>query len=193
MNPHKVCKLAQLVMDRHHSDMDHIEGFQLHTELHHLSCLTAPEQCDRSMREILNKRYTPPQFEAPFPMSHPSLDHKLIPHTQLTWESHGPGLTTPGPDSAFDIEHWARYIFYHGRPGCPNPFISVAFNYAFHIHYRSIFRHLLCRALAPASSVAWAIFTHHFVCLTAVPRRYRDFIQECPEVEPPQWTAWRLP
>jgi hypothetical protein len=43
----------------------------------------------------------------------------------------------------------------------------VAFNYAFHIHYRSVFRHLLCCPLAPASSVAWAIFTHHFVCLTA--------------------------
>jgi hypothetical protein len=43
MNPCEVRKLAQLVMDRHHSDTDCIEGFQLHAELHHLTCLTAPE------------------------------------------------------------------------------------------------------------------------------------------------------
>jgi hypothetical protein len=122
------------------------------------------------MREILDKRYMPPQFEAPFLMSHPGWNHELIPCVRLTWESCGPGLSTPGPDSAFDIEQWARYILYHGRPGCPNPFVGVAFNYAFHVHYHNVFGHLLCRALAPTSSVAWAIFTCHFACLTAVPR-----------------------
>jgi hypothetical protein len=130
------------------------------------------------MREILDKCYTPPQFEAPFPTSHPGWDHELIPRTQLTWESRGPGLTTHGPDSAFNIEQWVRYILYHGCPGCLNPFVGVAFNYVFHIHYRSIFGYLLCCALAPTSSVAWAIFTHHFTCLTAVPCCYQDLVQE---------------
>jgi hypothetical protein len=43
MNPCEVRKLVQLVMDRHHSDTDCIEGFRLHAELHHPSRLTAPE------------------------------------------------------------------------------------------------------------------------------------------------------
>jgi hypothetical protein len=54
----------------------------------------------------------------------------------------------------------------------------VAFNYVLHIHYRSIFGHLLCCALAPTSSVARAIFTRHFACLTTVPCRYQDLVQE---------------
>jgi hypothetical protein len=178
MNPREVRKLVQLVMDRHYSDTDRIEGFRLHAELHHLTRLTTSERRDRSMREILDKHYTPPQLEAPFPTSHPGWNHKLVPRVRLTWESRGPGLSTPSPNSAFDIEQWARYILYHGRPGCPNPFVGVAFNHAFHIHYRSVFGHLLCCALAPASSVARAIFTRHFACLTAVPRRYRDLVQE---------------
>jgi hypothetical protein len=72
----------------------------------------------------------------------------------------------------------ARYILYHDRPGCPNPFVGLAFNYALHLHYQSVFSHLLCRALAPAAAIAWAIFTRHFACITAVPRRYHDLVGE---------------
>jgi hypothetical protein len=43
MNPREVRKLAQLMMDRHHSDMDRIEDFRLHAELYHLTHLAAPE------------------------------------------------------------------------------------------------------------------------------------------------------
>jgi hypothetical protein len=71
-----------------------------------------------------------------------------------------------------------RYILYHGRPGCANPFIGVAFNYAFHVHYRSMFRHLLCHALAPASSTARAVFTRHFACLITVPHHYQELVQD---------------
>jgi hypothetical protein len=79
MNPHELCKLTQFVRDTHNSDMDCIEGFRLHAELHHLSCLTAPELHDRTMRGILgDSQYAPPHFNAPFPTSHTGWHHKPI-------------------------------------------------------------------------------------------------------------------
>jgi hypothetical protein len=59
-----------------------------------------------------------------------------------------------------------------------NLFIGVAFNYAFHVHYQSVFGHLLCCALAPASSMARAVFTCHFACLIAVPHHYQELVQD---------------
>jgi hypothetical protein len=114
MNLHELCKLMQFMWDTHNSDMDRIEGFRLHAELHCLSRLTAPEQRDRTMREILrDSQYAPPHFDTPFPTSHTGWHHEPIPHARITWEFCGPGLPTPGPSSAFNIEQWARYILYH--------------------------------------------------------------------------------
>jgi hypothetical protein len=88
----------------------------------------------------------------------------------------GAGLSTPRPATTLDLEAWAQYILYHGRPGCPNPFVGLAFNYTLHLHYQSVFGHLLCRALAPAAAIAWAMFTRHFACIAAMPRRYHDLV-----------------
>jgi hypothetical protein len=105
MNPHELRKLTQFVQNTHNSNMDCIEGFRLHTELHHLSCSTALELHDRTMREILgNSQYAPPHFDAPFPTSHTGWHHEPIPCARIAWESHGLGLPTPGPSSAFNIE-----------------------------------------------------------------------------------------
>jgi hypothetical protein len=176
MNPREVRKLAQLVMDTHRSDADRIEGFRLHAELRRISRLSAPERRDRAMTEILDDRNLPPRFGAPFPPEHPRWDHKPIPRRPSTWS--GAGLRTPDPSAAFDLELWAKYIQYHGRPGSSNPFVGLAFNYALHVNYRSVFGYLLCRALAPASTIARSVFSRHFACIVAVPRRYRDLVQE---------------
>jgi hypothetical protein len=179
MNPYELCKLTQFVRNTYNHDEDCIEGFRLHAELHRLSHLTAPERHDRTMREIVgDSQYAPPHFDAPFPTSHTSWHHEPIPHARIVWESRGPGLPTPGPSSAFSMEQWMRYILYHGQPGCMNPFIGVAFNHVFHVHYHSIFGHLLFHALAPVSSTARAVFTCHFTCLIVVPHCYQELVQD---------------
>ena len=96
------------------------------------------------MNTVLEDDYQSSQVTSPFPRDHSTWSHERIPRDTSSWSLTGPhhtspGLTIPEASQMFALADWARYILYHRRPGTPNQFIGIAFNYALQVHYRSVF------------------------------------------------------
>jgi hypothetical protein len=85
----------------------------------------------------------------------------------------------------------AQYVTLHACPGGPNPFVGLAFNYAYQVHYRTVFGYALSRILSPPSSHARSVFVCHFSCLMAIPHRYLEYVQDWAKLhdQPPQFPS----
>jgi hypothetical protein len=151
MNPIEVRRLAQLVMNGHANSTDRADGYRLITELRRISIRMIPERRDRSMREVASDSGLPANFTLPFPRGHAIWDHDTIPRPPVEGRL---GVSMPAPNAGLDIELWAQYVTLHARPGGPNPFVELAFNYAYQVHYCTVFGYALSRILGPPSSHA---------------------------------------
>ena len=128
------------------------------------------------MLEALEDNYHPSQIAPPFMKAHP------IPCDTSSWHLTGPhcnnlDLAIPNINQPFALANWAQYMLYHGHPGTPNQFISMAFNYALQVHYHSVFRFKLAWALCPTSPSGWASFICHFAGIIAVPS-YAEYLTD---------------
>jgi hypothetical protein len=151
MNPIEVRRLAQLVMNGHTNSADRTDGYQLITELRRISIRMIPERRDRSMRKVASDGGLPANFAPPFPRGHAIWDHDTIPRPPVEGRL---DVSMPAPDAGLDIELWAQYVTLHARSGGPNPFVGLAFNYAYQVHYRTVFGYALSRILGPPLSHA---------------------------------------
>ena len=85
------------------------------------------------------------------------------------------GINNVGPENALNIDEMARYAILYGRPG-PNFFAGVVMDYAYRVHRRSIFGIGLVRLLTPEGKNPH--FRRFVAALFALPRRYREAIEE---------------
>ena len=69
-------------------------------------------------------------------------------------------------------------MLYHGHPGTPNQFISMAFNYALQVHYCSVFGFELAQALCPMSPSGQSSFTWHLAGIVVVPGCHAEYLAE---------------
>jgi hypothetical protein len=188
MNPIEVRRLAQLVMNGHTNSADRADSYRLITELRRISIRMIPERRDRSMHEVASDSGLPANFAPPFPRGHAIWDHNTIPRPPVEGRL---GISMPAPDAGLDIELWAQYVTLHARPGGPNPFVGLAFNYAYQVHYCTFFGYALSHILGPPSSHARSVFVHHFSCLMAIPHRYLEYVQDWAKLhdQPPQFPS----
>jgi hypothetical protein len=140
------------------------------------------------MHEVASDSGLPANFAPPFPRGHAMWDHDTIPRPPVEGRL---GVSMPAPDAGLNIELWAQYVTLHARPGGPNPFVGLAFNYAYQVHYHTVFRYALSRILGPPSSHARSVFVHHFSCLVAIPHRYLEYVQDWAKLhnQPPQFPS----
>ncbi|GLB45758.1 putative tannase and feruloyl esterase [Lyophyllum shimeji] len=90
----------------------------------------------------------------------------------------GAGLSQPGPGHAFDIEHWARHVLHHGRPGSTNPYGGIPMDYAFRVHRRGVMGYLLANLLAPTAYASRQEYVRIFASVVARPGRYAEAVAD---------------
>ncbi|KAG6874571.1 hypothetical protein C0992_007428, partial [Termitomyces sp. T32_za158] len=59
---------------------------------------------------------------------------------------------TPDPNVPFDLDQIARYVLIFGRPGMENTWQGIAVDFAYRMHWRTLFGFALCRALCANST-----------------------------------------
>ncbi|KAF8223386.1 hypothetical protein L208DRAFT_1317113 [Tricholoma matsutake] len=184
MNPQEVHNLAALIANPHKLAINRAEGFLLLGKLRQLTSLCSHCRRDRVMLTALEDDYHPSHLTPPFVKGHPIWAHERIPHDMSSWTLTGPhhnnpGLAAPNTDQPFMLADWARYILYHGRPGTPNQFISVAFDYALQVHYRSVFGFQLghCAPHPPlvghCSSATLLVSSWYLVAMLSISQTHR--------------------
>ncbi|KAG6875847.1 hypothetical protein C0992_002111 [Termitomyces sp. T32_za158] len=61
-------------------------------------------------------------------------------------------MRTPDPNVPFDLDQIARYALIFGRPGMENTWQGIAVDFAYRMHWQTLFRFALCRALCANSA-----------------------------------------
>ena len=83
------------------------------------------------------------------------------------------GMKPPDFAKILHIDTMGLYILLHGRPIC-NFFLDVVIDHMFRVNHRSVFMYGLGRLMMPDGRDPH--FRWLFVCLLAMPRRYREAI-----------------
>ncbi|KAG6896167.1 hypothetical protein C0995_011728 [Termitomyces sp. Mi166 len=82
------------------------------------------------------------------------------------------------PSQPFNLKQIAQYVLIFGRLGLENTWQGIAFDFAYHMHWRILFGFALCWALC-TTSAAKPVVVRWLALVMAQPRMY-------PEVVPPQ-------
>jgi hypothetical protein len=187
MNPHEVRQLYKLILDGRANTLDHAEGFRLLNEFHKVTTRHHADLWDLSMKMVMDTSIIPKDIPTPFNSKHEVWNHLPIPrllngifegrHDKLP----GTGLAAPNHAQAFNVDAWARYLAYHGRPGHQSRYPGIMMDYGFRVYRPSLFRCLLGRAMSPPDQFGHRTFQRLFACLIAQPGLYAEKID--------QWTA----
>ncbi|KAG6870624.1 hypothetical protein C0995_011667 [Termitomyces sp. Mi166 len=84
-------------------------------------------------------------------------------------------IHAPDPAHPFDLEQVAQYTLIFGWPGLENTWQGITFNYAFRMHWQTLFRFALCQALC-ANSAAKSSVVRRLVLVMAWPRMYHEAV-----------------
>jgi hypothetical protein len=184
MNPREVRQLYKLCMDRRAHTMDCVEGFHLLNEFQKVTGRHHPALWDLSMKTVMDTSIIPKDIPIPYNSRHDAWNHPPIPRTiNGVFEGRhdkppGVGLLAPGNAQAFNIDAWARYITYHGRPGHQSCYPGVVMDYGLWVYRPSLFGCLLGRALSPPDQFRRHTFQRLFACLVAQPGLYAERVEQ---------------
>ncbi|KAG6894244.1 hypothetical protein C0992_006945, partial [Termitomyces sp. T32_za158] len=81
----------------------------------------------------------------------------------------------PDPNVPFDLDQIAQYALIFGRPGMENTWQGIAVDFAYRMHWRTLFGFALCRALC-ANSAGKTTLVHQMALVMACPGLYCEAI-----------------
>ncbi|KAG6883594.1 hypothetical protein C0995_012004 [Termitomyces sp. Mi166 len=84
-------------------------------------------------------------------------------------------MHAPDPAHPFDLEQVAQYVLIFGWPGMENTWQGIAFDYAFRMHWQTLFRFALCWALC-ANSTAKSSVVRRLALVMAWPGMYHEAV-----------------
>ncbi|KAG6886850.1 hypothetical protein C0992_002019 [Termitomyces sp. T32_za158] len=84
-------------------------------------------------------------------------------------------MRAPDPKQPFDLEQLAQYALIYGRPGLENTWQGIAVDFAYSMHWRTLFWFALCRALC-TNSAGKTTLVRRFALLMARPGLYREAV-----------------
>ncbi|KAG6859536.1 hypothetical protein C0995_007537 [Termitomyces sp. Mi166 len=84
-------------------------------------------------------------------------------------------MRAPDPAHPFNLEQVAQYVLIFGWPGMENTWQRIAFDYAFRMHWRTLFGFALCWALC-ANSAAKSSVVRRLALVMAQPRMYHEAV-----------------
>ncbi|KAG6870044.1 hypothetical protein C0995_015576, partial [Termitomyces sp. Mi166 len=61
-------------------------------------------------------------------------------------------MRAPDPSQPFNLEQIVQYALIFGWPGLENTWQSIAFDFAYRMHWRTLFGFALCQALCTTST-----------------------------------------
>ncbi|KAG6881966.1 hypothetical protein C0995_016445, partial [Termitomyces sp. Mi166 len=84
-------------------------------------------------------------------------------------------MHAPDPSQPFDLEQIVQYALIFGWPGLENTWQGIAFDFAYRMHWQTLFGFALCQALC-ATSAAKLVVVRQLVLVMAWPRMYREAV-----------------
>ncbi|KAF8059516.1 hypothetical protein FPV67DRAFT_1675087 [Lyophyllum atratum] len=208
MNPREVDQLLVMINERSTrvTDQERVEGYMLLREFRRVSLSVAPHMRDRAMVRVSADEFR--NIRRPIDGRSPLWRTPTIRRPGNAFEyrgdrpTRGAGLPQPGPDHAFDVEHWARHMIHHGRTGSKNQYGGIAMDFRFRVHRRGIWGYLLANMLAPTTHSLRSWFMRSFAAIAARPFFYSEAVAAHDQAHPdrpftpitgPEFTIPRLP
>ncbi|KAG6885156.1 hypothetical protein C0995_009493, partial [Termitomyces sp. Mi166 len=84
-------------------------------------------------------------------------------------------MHAPDPSQLFNLKQIAQYVLIFGQPGLENTWQGIAFDFAYHMHWQTLFGFALCRALC-ATSTAKPAVVRQLALVMAQPRMYQEAV-----------------
>ncbi|GLB37188.1 hypothetical protein LshimejAT787_0402390 [Lyophyllum shimeji] len=190
MNPYELNQLTSLVTGNQSknknaqvSDEDRYHGYLLLREFLRVSNSVNDRIRDRTMRLAASSEELSRLPRPDVPPTNPDVPARVTrPPGAFEYRAgsrtRGAGLSQPGPGHAFDIEHWARHVLHHGRPGSTNPYGGIPMDYAFRVHRRGVMGYLLANLLAPTAYASRQEYVRIFASVVARPGRYAEAVAD---------------
>ncbi|KAG6884421.1 hypothetical protein C0992_006352, partial [Termitomyces sp. T32_za158] len=135
---------------------------------------------DRMMRLLLDD---PVYQDIPNPIMRPEdmafVKHLHIPARFLRTKDDGMTalrvMRAPDPKKPFDLEQIAQYTLIYSRPGLENTWQGIVVDFAYRMHWRTLFGFALCRALC-TNSAGKTMLVHWFALVMVQPGLYREAV-----------------
>ncbi|KAG6870061.1 hypothetical protein C0995_015473 [Termitomyces sp. Mi166 len=84
-------------------------------------------------------------------------------------------MCAPDPSKPFNLKQIAQYALIFGWPGLENTWQGIAFDFAYHMHWQTLFGFTLCRALC-ATSTAKPAVVRWLALVIAQPGMYQEAV-----------------
>ncbi|KAG6893920.1 hypothetical protein C0995_015653 [Termitomyces sp. Mi166 len=84
-------------------------------------------------------------------------------------------MHAPDPAQPFDLKQIAQYALIYGWAGLENTWQGIAFDFAYHMHWRTLFGFTLCQALCTTSAARPAVM-RRLALVTARPGMYWEAV-----------------
>ncbi|KAG6894276.1 hypothetical protein C0992_006764, partial [Termitomyces sp. T32_za158] len=178
--PYELKQLFKYCANPHVPHCDRIVVFMLLVELQSFAQYLDTTLQDRTMRILLNN---PVYWDIPNPITRPEdmafIEHLHIPARFLRTKDDGTTalhvMHTPDPKKPFDLEQLAQYALIYGQPGLENTWQGIVVDFAYRMHWWTLFGFALCRALC-ANSAGKTTLVRRFVLVMARPGLYREAV-----------------
>ncbi|KAG6882571.1 hypothetical protein C0992_011316, partial [Termitomyces sp. T32_za158] len=179
-NPYELERLYKYCVNPHVPLRDHIAAFMLLIEMQSFAQHLDTSLQDRTMRLLLDD---PAYRDILNPITRPEdmafVERLHIPARYLRTKDDGTTalrvMRAPDPKKPFDLEQLAQYALIYGRPGLENTWQGIAVDFAYRMHWRTLFGFALCRALC-ANSAGKTTLVRRFALVMARPGLYREAV-----------------
>ncbi|KAG6894924.1 hypothetical protein C0992_003937 [Termitomyces sp. T32_za158] len=155
--PYELERLYKYCANPHVPHCDHIVAFMLLIEMRSFAQHLDTALQDRTMRILLNN---PVYRDIPNPIMRPEdmafveclhiLAHFLRTKDDGTTAQHV--MRAPDPKKPFDLEQLAQYVLIYSRPGLENTWQGIVVDFAYRMHWQTLFGFALCRVLCANSA-----------------------------------------
>ncbi|KAG6883339.1 hypothetical protein C0992_008973 [Termitomyces sp. T32_za158] len=150
--PYELERLFKYCANPHVPHRDRIVAFMLLVELQLFAQHLDTALQDQTMRILLND---PVYWDIPNPITRPEdmafVERLHIPARFLRTKDDGMTalhvMRAPDPKKPFDLEQLVQYALIYGRPGLENTWQGITVDFAYRMHWRTLFGFALCRAL----------------------------------------------
>ncbi|KAG6895553.1 hypothetical protein C0992_000657 [Termitomyces sp. T32_za158] len=178
--PYELERLYKYCANPHVPHHDRIAGFMLLIEMRSFAQHLDTALQDRTMRLLLDD---PVYWDLPNPITRPEdmafVKRLHIPARFLRTKDDGTTalhvMCAPDPKKPFDLEQIAQYALIYGQPGLENTWQGIAVDFAYRMHWRTLFGFALCRALC-ANSAGKTTLVCRFALVMARPGLYREAV-----------------
>ncbi|KAG6875512.1 hypothetical protein C0993_008862, partial [Termitomyces sp. T159_Od127] len=188
--PYELERLFKYCANPHVPRRNRIVAFMLISELRSVAQRldTAPQdQTVQILLEDLSYQDLPNPVQGPEDMA--IIEWRHIPTHFLRTKDDGMSalrmMRAPDPKRPFDLEQIAQYALIYGRPGLENTWQGIAVDFAYRMHWRTLFGFALCRALC-ANSAGKTTIVRRFALVMAHPGLYREAVAAYAAANPTQ-------